>query len=74
MTLFLHTDVLLAAMWWRCSCTFLVQPEEEEPTMARLLTLPLNTDWTELMKLDFPEPTGPRKRTRAWGTSAHLGA
>lgn len=45
--------------------TFLVQPVEEQPTMARLVTLPLNADWTELMKLDFPEPIGPRKRTRA---------
>lgn len=39
--------------------------------MARLVTLPLNTDWTELMKLDFPEPTGPRRRTRA--ASVQLG-
>lgn len=59
---------------WCNSGTFLVQPMEEQPTMARLVTLPLNTDWTELIKLDFPEPTGPRKRTRAWRTSAHLGA
>lgn len=39
--------------------------------MARLMTLPLNTDWTELMKLDFPEPTGPTRRTRA--ASVQLG-
>ncbi|TNN41459.1 hypothetical protein EYF80_048365 [Liparis tanakae] len=57
----------------RSTCTFLVKLPEEEPTMARLVTRPLNTDWTELMKLDFPEPTGPRRRTRARGTSALLG-
>lgn len=49
--------------------TFLVKLDKDEPTMARLVTLPLKTDWTELMKLDFPEPTGPRRRTRAWVTS-----
>lgn len=59
-----------------CLClsrTFLVKLVDEEPTMARLVTLPLNTDWTELMKLDFPELTGPRRRTRAWVTSPQLG-
>ena len=54
-------------------CTFLVKLPEAEPTMARLVTRPLNADWTELMKLDFPEPTGPRRRTRAWVTSSLLG-
>lgn len=53
--------------------TFLVKLVEKEPTMARLVTLPLNTDWTELMKLDFPEPTGPRRRTLASGASAQPG-
>lgn len=43
--------------------TLLVKLVVEVPTMARLVTLPLKTDWTELMKLDFPEPTGPRSRT-----------
>ncbi|KAG7275259.1 hypothetical protein CRUP_034986 [Coryphaenoides rupestris] len=41
--------------------------EVYEPTMAWFRTLPENTDWTELMKLDFPEPTGPRINTRACG-------
>lgn len=53
------------------SSTFLVKLVEKEPTMALLMTLPLNTDWTELMKLDFPEPTGPTRRTRA--ASVQLG-
>ena len=45
--------------------TFLVKLAEEEPTMARLVNLPVKTDWTELMKLDLPAPTGPSSRTRA---------
>lgn len=53
--------------------TFLVKLVEQEPTMARLMTLPLNTDWTELMKLDFPDPTGPRRRTLASLVFGQLG-
>ncbi len=46
--------------------TFLVKlVEDEEPTMALLMTLPEKTDWTELMKLDFPAPTGPTSKTLA---------
>lgn len=46
--------------------TFLVKlVEDEEPTMALLMTRPEKTDWTELMKLDFPAPTGPISRTLA---------
>ncbi|XP_055021237.1 interferon-induced protein 44-like [Boleophthalmus pectinirostris] len=42
--------------------------------MALLVTLPSNTDCTELMKLDLPEPTGPTRRTRACATSRLQGA
>lgn len=31
------------------------------------------TELTELKKLDFPEPTGPRSRTRAWDTELLMG-
>lgn len=46
--------------------TFLVKlVEDDEPTMALLMTRPEKTDWTELMKLDFPAPTGPISRILA---------
>lgn len=53
--------------------TFLVKLVEKEPTMARFVTLPLNAESTELMKLDLPEPTGPRRRTLASVASAQSG-
>lgn len=54
--------------------TFLVKlVEDEEPTMALLMTRPEKTDWTELMKLDFPAPTGPISRTLASVTASLAG-
>lgn len=33
-----------------------------DPTAAWRVTWPRKTDFTELKKLDFPDPTGPSKR------------
>ncbi len=54
--------------------TFLVKlVEDEDPTMALLMTRPEKTDWTELMKLDFPAPTGPTSKTLALATVSLAG-
>ncbi len=54
--------------------TFLVKlVEDEDPTMALLMTRPEKTDWTELMKLDFPAPTGPTSKTLALVTVSLAG-
>lgn len=48
-------------------CMCMPPPTERDRTICpkHLVNLPVKTDWTELMKLDLPAPTGPTSRTRA---------
>lgn len=57
----------------RQELTCLVRLEVKQPAMAWLVTWPLNTELIELKKLDFPAPTGPMSRTRAWDTELCVG-
>lgn len=44
-----------------------------DPTGAWRVRRPWKTDFTELIKLDFPDPTGPSKRIRILETKSTQG-